>query len=99
MTMKLLAIYEKPENEDAFNQHYENVHTPIVKSIPGLQSLTVNRTTKHLVGDNKPYMIVEMAFADKASFSAAMQSDENRAAGKDIPNFAEGIVSLVVAES
>lgn len=98
MAVKLIAIYRKPEDEAAFNHHYETVHTPLVKKIPGLQSLTANRVKKHLMGDDQPYMIVEMAYADRAAFDAAMASDENRATGKDVMTFAKGLVSLVVAE-
>ena len=99
MTMKLIAIYRKPEDELAFNKHYEEVHTPLVLKIPALQSMTVNRVKKHLMGDDQPFMIVEMSFEDRHAFDTAMASDENKAAGKDIINFARGIVSLVVAQN
>jgi uncharacterized protein (TIGR02118 family) len=99
MSVKLIAIYRQPENEVAFNKHYEEIHTPLVLKIPGLQSFTVNRVKKHLMGEDQPYMIVEMAYADRAAFDAAMTSDENKATGKDVMIFARGIVSLVVAES
>jgi uncharacterized protein (TIGR02118 family) len=97
MTVKLIAIYRHPEDEVAFNAHYENVHTPLVLKIPGLQSLTVNRVKKHLMGDDRPYMIVEMAYADQDAFDAAMASPENKATGKDVMEFAKGLVSLIIA--
>jgi uncharacterized protein (TIGR02118 family) len=99
MTIKLIAIYRRPENEFAFNKHYEEIHTPLVLNIPGLQSLTVNRIKKHVMGEDQPYMIVEMAYADRAAFDTAMASEENKATGKDVMTFAKGIVSLVMAES
>ena len=99
MTMKLIAIYRQPEDESAFNKHYEEIHTPLVLKIPGLQSLTVNRTKKHLMGDDHPYMIVEMSYADRNAFDTAMASEENKATGKDIMTFAKGLVSLVIAEA
>lgn len=99
MSVKLIAIYQQPEDEQTFASHYNEVHTPIVRSIPGLQELIVNRRSKHLMGDHDPYMIVEMAFADQASFSAAMKSEENQKAGQDLKNFADGIVSLIIAET
>ena len=61
--------------------------------------MTVNRVKKHLMGDDQPFMIVEMSFEDRDAFDTAMASDENKAAGKDIINFARGIVSLVVAQN
>ena len=98
MAVKLIAIYRKPADEAAFNHHYETIHTPLVQKIPGLQALTVNRVQKHLFGEDKPYMIVEMTYADQSAFDAAMASDENRATGKDVMQFAKGLVSLVVVD-
>jgi uncharacterized protein (TIGR02118 family) len=42
-------------------------------------------------------LIAELHFADEAAFDAAMASPENRAAGKDVMNFAKGLVTMVVA--
>jgi len=99
MTVSLMASYRCPEDSGAFDAHYRDVHIPLVLAIPGLQSLTVNRVTKHLMGDDRPYMIVVMAFADREAFDAAMASDENKAAGRDVMSFAKGLVSLMVSES
>ena len=41
--VKLIALYERPEDEAAFFEHYEKVHTPLAKKVPGLQKLVVNR--------------------------------------------------------
>jgi uncharacterized protein (TIGR02118 family) len=99
MTIKLIALYSRPEDEAAFLHHYETVHAPLVAQIPGLLSMTVNKVKKHLMGPNSPYMIVEMTYADQADFDRAMASDENKATGKDVMGFAKGLISLVIAES
>jgi uncharacterized protein (TIGR02118 family) len=99
MTIKLIAIYRKPTDTAAFDDHYAMVHTPLVEKIPGLQSLTVNRVDKHLFGPDEPYMVVEMVYPDRETFERAMASDENKATGKDVMGFANGIVSLVVTSS
>jgi uncharacterized protein (TIGR02118 family) len=99
MAVKLIAIYQKPDDETAFLDHYRSVHTPLVEKVPGLVSMTVNRVLKHLYGGDRPYMIVEMIYADRASFDTAMASDENKATGKDVMAFAKDIVSLMVAEA
>lgn len=97
MTVKLIAIYDKPDDVAAFEKHYQEVHTPLVQKVPGLQKLTVTHIKAHLVGENRPYMIAEMEFPDQATFDAAMASAENKAAGKDVMTFAAGRVSLMVA--
>ena len=96
---KLIAMYRKPADTAAFDKHYAEVHTPIVKSIPGLAGLVLNRCTPPPWGGDSPlYLIAEMHFADEATFKAAMASTENRAAGKDLRQFAGDIVTLVTTK-
>lgn len=98
MTVKLLAMYAQPADEGAFLRHYHEVHMPLVMKVPGLAGATINRIESNLMGGDTPYfLITEMRFPDRATFDAAMASPENRAAGKDIGNFARGLVTLLVA--
>lgn len=97
MPTKLIAVYVTPEDKDAFDRHYDQVHTPLAQAVPGLVALRVNRTAKRLAGDADIYLIAEMDFGDEASFATAMASDENKAAGRDLANFANGKVSLFLA--
>jgi uncharacterized protein (TIGR02118 family) len=98
MTVKLLALYTKPEDEAAFLEHYHSVHLPLVEKIPGLQKAVVNRIEKNLMGGEPPYfLIAELHFADQAALDAAMASPENRAAGKDVAGFAKGLITMLLA--
>lgn len=98
MPIKLVAIYQMPEDQEIFNRHYTEIHTPIVRAIPGLLELRINKVSQHFIGDVRPYMIAEMVFANAESFQVAMASEENKKAGADIANFADGLVSVFVAE-
>ncbi len=96
---KLFAMYAQPADEAAFLRHYNEVHTPLVEKIPGLARLVVNRVQAAPLGGEPPYfLIAEMHFADNASFTQAMRSPENRAAGDDLADFAQGLVTLLVVE-
>jgi uncharacterized protein (TIGR02118 family) len=95
---KLFAMYERPDDIDAFLKHYHEIHLPLVMKVPGLLRAVVNRVEKNLIGGEPPYVLIaELHFADEAAFDAAMASPENRAAGKDVMNFAKGLVTMVVA--
>ncbi|WP_165191479.1 EthD family reductase [Caulobacter soli] len=95
MTVKLLALYRKPQDVDAFLAHYNDVHMPLIAKVPGLQKAVVNRVDKTLMGDNPYFLIAELHFADQAAFDAGMASPENRAAGKDLMSFARDLVTLI----
>jgi len=97
--VKLIAIYDRPDDPEAFFRHYETVHAPLVKKTPGLQSFVLNRVTDDLLGAPTCVLIAEMTYPDRATFDAAMKSPENQAAGQDLMSFAKGKVSIVVTDS
>lgn len=98
--VKLIAMYEKPENEAAFFEHYENVHAPLAQKVPGLQKLVMNRVYADAFGREPRYVLIaEMHFPDRATFDAAMKSPENRALGQDLMSFAKGIVTVLFADA
>jgi uncharacterized protein (TIGR02118 family) len=98
MRCKLIAMYTRPSNEDAFLSHYREVHTPLVEAVPGLEKLVVNMVTGSPMGETDLFMIAEMHFADRETFRTAMTSAQNKAAGKDLMNFAKGLVTVVFVE-
>lgn len=98
MTVKLIALYKKPEDDKAFLDHYENVHAPLARAVPGLEKLVVNRVTGSPMGETDMFLTAEMHFPDRATFQSAMASAENKAAGKDIMNFAKGRVTILFVE-
>lgn len=98
--VKLIALYEKPEDEQAFFDHYENVHAPLARQVPGLVKLVVNRVYADAFGRQPRYVLIaEMHFEDRQAFDTAMRSPENRALGADLMSFAKGIVTVLFADS
>ena len=96
MTVKLLAMYARPEDEESFWAHYHDIHLPLIKKVPGLQKAVLNRVDANLMGGASPYfLIAELHFENQAAFDAGMASPENRSAGKDLMTFAKGIVTLL----
>lgn len=98
MTCKLIALYRRPQNEDAFLKHYHEVHMPLVQAVPGLEKTVVNRVTG-AVGESDLFMIAELHFPDRDTFTSAMRSEANQAAGKDLATFAKGLVDIVFTET
>lgn len=98
--IKLVALYEKPEDEQAFWEHYEQVHAPLTRELPGLQDLELLRVTADAFGGEAPYyLIATMSFADDDAFKAAMRSEENKRLGKDLMSFAKGKVKVLTTKT
>ena len=97
--VKLIAMYKKPNDTEAFEEHYANIHMPLVEKIPGLRKTELSRITGAPGGEAPYYLIYEMYFDDMDAYKVAMKSDENRAAGKDLMSFAADIVTMMIADS
>ena len=93
---KLIALYKRPADPAAFERHYADVHLPLARKVPGLERLVLNRPVPAPWGGDVPYhLIAELHFPDQETFEAAMRSPENRAAGRDLRQFAGDTVTLV----
>lgn len=96
--VKLIALYKQPEDQQAFDEHYENVHTPITKKIPGLRKMEVTKIVGSPAGKSDYYLLCEMYYDDHESLKQAMKTDESKASGKDLMSFAGDIVTMMIGE-
>ena len=97
--VKLIALYKKPADAQAFEEHYANVHLPLIEKIPGLRKTELSRITGAPRGEAPFYLMYEMYFDDMDVYNRAMASEENKAAGKDLMSFARDIVTLMIADA
>jgi uncharacterized protein (TIGR02118 family) len=96
--VRLIALYSQPEDPAAFDAHYRDVHSPIVRSYPNL--LSVRLTKADGVGGRPAayYLMAEMSFATRADLDEALASEPGRESGRDLRNFAQAGVTLFVAD-
>jgi uncharacterized protein (TIGR02118 family) len=97
--IKVVAMYRKPADMDAFMRHYLEVHIPLVLATPGLTRVEVTRVTRALVGEAPFVLMAEMCYPDLDVFKAAMRSKENTAVGDDLRSFAADLVTVVQGET
>lgn len=98
--IKLIALFKRPDDLEAFMRHYREVHVPLAGRLPGLEALVVNTVTADAFGNEPEYaLIAEMLFADRDAFLGAMRSPENRALAEDLSGFAAGLATVLVTDS
>jgi uncharacterized protein (TIGR02118 family) len=84
MTVKLVVLYTQPADPAAFDEHYLNVHAPLVHKLPGLDRLETGRITAALDGGEQTYYrVAELYFADQETLNAAFGTPEGAATGQD----------------
>ncbi len=96
--VKLVALYRKPADTEAFDRSYFETHIPLVKKVPGLQRVEVSRITGAPRGEPDFYLMAELCFPDKETMDRGLASPENAEAGKNLMSFARGLVSFMYAE-
>jgi uncharacterized protein (TIGR02118 family) len=99
MTVKLTIVYGTPDDPAGFDQHYHDVHVPIVERWPGVERVEMANVTGGPGGSPSPYhLITEIYFADTDTLNAALGSEAGREAGKDFMSIAPGGSFMTVSE-
>lgn len=95
--VKLVALYKKPSDLEAFDRHYKETHVSLVQKWPGLRRVEMAKVTGAPGGEPGYYLMTEMYFDDQDALRAALRSPEGRAAGEDLQRFAAGLVTMMYA--
>jgi len=94
--VRFLVLYDKPDDPEAFERHYRDVHIPLAKKLPGLRRYTISRNVTLARGGEPYYLVAELDWDDKAALQRAFQSPEGQATAADVPKLAsEGVHSMV----
>lgn len=97
--VKLIALYKHPDNKEAFDEHYFNVHCPLTAKIPGLRKMEVTKIVgSPMGGDGKYYLICEMFYDSHEALQTAMRTDEGKASGRDAMKFAGELITFMIGE-
>ena len=96
--IKLVALFTHPADKEAFDRHYAEVHTPLVRQLPDLQRLEVARVTGAPRGESPYYLIAEMYWENADAMNRSLSSPEGRAVGKDARAFAADLLTMHIAE-
>lgn len=95
--VKLIALYRKPADVDRFEQHYKEVHTPLVLKTPHLKEFRVTHYTASPTGDEPEfYMMAEEIYESLADLEKARNSPELWASTRDMEALAGETQSVVI---
>ena len=94
---RLIALYNTPEDPDAFDTHYRDVHTPIVSRYPNLRDLRLSKLAG-VGGRASPYyLMAEMSFDSFGELDEALGSEAGAESARDLRNFAGAGVAMFIA--
>ena len=100
MAAKVIALYNAPQDSQAFDKYYYGKHVPLAKSLPGLKGYEVSSgKVTDMSGASPYYLAATLSFDSMQDIQAALASAEGAATAGDLGNFATGGVSLLFFES
>jgi uncharacterized protein (TIGR02118 family) len=94
---RLIVLYSAPEDTDAFDAHYRDVHTPIVARYPNLRDMRLSKLAGVGGREAAYYLMAEMVFDTAADLDAALGSEPGAASARDLRNFAGAGVTMFIA--
>ena len=95
--VRLIVLYNQPDDPEAFDAHYRDVHTPIVERYPKLRSLRLTKVAG-VAGRPAPfYLMAEMLFDTDQDLTDAVASAPSAESARDLRSFAQAGVTVFVA--
>lgn len=97
---KLIALYKKPANAEAFDSYYYSKHLPIAKKIASLKRYEVSVGPVATPQGESPYhLVATLSFDSMDAIQQALTSREGMATAADLANFAQAGVDLLVFDT
>ena len=96
--IKITVLYGHPDDPAAFERHYNDVHIPLVNAMPNLRRFEKALVVATTDGSAPPYYrVAELYFDSEEDLHASRATPEGRAPGEDVPNYATGGATVLIA--
>ncbi len=100
MSAKVIALYNSPQDPQAFDKYFFERHVPLAKTFNGLPRHEVSAgIVTDMTGASPYHLVATLAFNSMQDIQSALASPEGAATAGDLGNFATGWVSLLFFES
>ena len=85
--VRYLAMFTTPDDPDAFDRHYREVHLPLIKSLPGLRRVSLGHTPAPVRGEPY-YLVTTLEWDDMTALKESFASPQGEATAEDVANLA-----------
>src|SRR3954471_24608032 len=97
--IKITVLYGHPDDPVAFDRTLGDVHVPLINAMPNLRRVEQALVVANSDGSAPPYYrVVELYFDSEEELQASRATPEGRAPAEDVPNYATGGATVLVAE-
>jgi len=97
--VKVLILFGIPEDTGIFDQYFEDTHRALLKALPDVYQVIINRVAGAAVGDSPYHLIVEIHFQSEQQMQGSLNSEPGQAMARDYSNFAIGGTTVLFCQS
>lgn len=80
---QMVVIYKTPEDKEAFDKHYFDIHVPLAKKLPGLIKYEVSKGPVIAITGEQLYLIRTLYFESLKAIKTAFASEAGKACAAD----------------
>ncbi|RFU61091.1 EthD family reductase [Peribacillus glennii] len=84
--VKMTVIYEQPKDKEGFENHYYDVHIPLVQKLPNLKNLSYQNVLQTQNTEADLYLMAQLEFENMEAFQESMASEIGQEAQNDVGN-------------
>jgi uncharacterized protein (TIGR02118 family) len=97
--VKATILFGRPQDEAAFQKHFNEVHLPAGAKVPGVARIETGKLDTVFSSETDPnlYWVVDLWFESEEDLAIALKTAEAQAAIADLPTFATGGVTVVTS--
>jgi uncharacterized protein (TIGR02118 family) len=81
---RMIVVWKRPKDIEAFDRHYFGVHVPLAKKLPGLRKYEVSVGTIAMLGSAADtYLVATLHFDSLEAIRSAFATPEGKACAED----------------
>ena len=84
-----------PLEEETFDEHFTECFQPLLRKVPNVGRIVVNRIAGAAKGESPFYVIVDLQFSSEAAMQEGLNSDPGKSMAEDLATFASGGVTVL----
>ncbi len=97
--VKVLILFGVPEDAGEFDEYFEDTHRALLKALPDVHQLSIDRVAGVAAGDFPYYLIVEIKFQNEQQMQNALNSEPGQAMARNYSKFATGGTTVLFCQS
>ena len=97
--VNVLTLFGMPVDRAAFDEHFEDKHQALLRQVPNVDQLVINRIAGAASGESPFFLIVELRFPSEKAMQEGLNSEAGQAMARDYGNFASGGATVLFSEA